>query len=190
MIDPITLQILQEQGVLEGYCLKCALCGRVVGIVKDGEGVMSCCNKRMFVMSGSPEPALEGVRKALKGQIVEPDFQVPIKNVDFTPDNQAEVQKQRSKQKVSEAEGMKGLPKGWKQSSLKKFSKSLTGKEGTKEGFFDKCVKRMTGKVDNPEGFCASVKDEMHGSTYWRGKDKSPQEAGKDVKQHKNVKRG
>jgi len=55
MIDPITLQILQEQGVLEGYCLKCALCGKQVEIVKDGEGEMSCCNKRMFVMSGSPQ---------------------------------------------------------------------------------------------------------------------------------------
>ena len=91
--------------------------------------------------------------------------------------------------RTSEAEGMEGLPKGWTQSSLKKFSKSLTGKEGTKKGFFDKCVERMTGKVSNPEGFCASVKDEMHGSTYWRGKGKSPQQAGKDVKRIQNVKR-
>jgi len=85
---------------------------------------------------------------------------------------------------------MKGLPKGWTQDSIKKFSKSLTGKEGTKEGFFKKCVERMKDKMENPEGFCASIKDELHGSTYWRGKGKTPQQAGKDVKQHKNVRRG
>ena len=83
---------------------------------------------------------------------------------------------------------MEGLPKGWTQSSLKKFSKSLTGKKATQKGFFDKCVKRMQGKIDNPEGFCASVKDERHGSTYWRGKGKTPQQAGKDVKRIRNVK--
>lgn len=91
---------------------------------------------------------------------------------------------------VTEAEGMHGLPKGWTQDSLKKFSKSLTGKEGTKEKFFEKCVKKMKGKMDKPEAFCASVKDELHGSTYWRGKDKTPQQAGKDVKAHQNVRRG
>jgi hypothetical protein len=89
-----------------------------------------------------------------------------------------------------EAEGWHGLPKGWKQSSLKKFSKSLTGKDATKKGFFDKCVKRMQGKIDNPEAFCAATKDEAHGSTFWRGKGKSPQQAGKDVKRIRNVRRG
>ena len=87
------------------------------------------------------------------------------------------------------AEGWEGLPKGWTQKSVGKFAKSLTGKEGTKEGFFEKCVKKMKGKVSNPEAFCAAAKDELHGSTYWRGKDKSPQEAGKDVKKHQNVKK-
>lgn len=58
---------------------------------------------------------------------------------------------------------------------------------GKKKGFFDKCVKKMQGKMENPEGFCASVKDEAHDSTYWRGKGKTPQQAGKDVKKHKNV---
>jgi hypothetical protein len=88
---------------------------------------------------------------------------------------------------LQEAEGWGGRPKGWKQSSMKKFAKSLTGKKGTEKGFFDKCVEKMKGKVANPEGFCAGAKDELHGSTYWRGKGKSPQEAGKDVKKHKNV---
>ncbi|MHA1827439.1 MAG: hypothetical protein ACTSX6_02195 [Candidatus Heimdallarchaeaceae archaeon] len=90
-------------------------------------------------------------------------------------------------QHLLEAEGWKELPKGWKQSSLKKFSKSLTGKKATQKGFFDKCVKRMKGKLDNPEAFCASIKDERHGSTYWRGKGKSAQQAGKDVKRIRNV---
>lgn len=90
--------------------------------------------------------------------------------------------------KLQEAEGWKGLPKGWTQKSLKKFTKSLTGKEGTKKDFFERCVKKMADKVDNPEAFCAAAKDEMHGSTFWRGKGKTPQQAGKDVKAHPNVK--
>jgi len=91
---------------------------------------------------------------------------------------------------TTEAEGMKGLPKGWTQKSLQKFSKSLTGKKGTQKGFFDICVKKMQGKVSNPQAFCASAKDELHGSTMWRGKGKTPQQAGKDVKAMQNVKRG
>ena len=86
------------------------------------------------------------------------------------------------------AEGFHGLPKGWTQGSLKKFAKSLTGKEGTETKFFERCVKKMEGKVSSPERFCAAAKDELSGSTYWRGKGKTPQQAGKDVKQHKNVK--
>ena len=93
----------------------------------------------------------------------------------------------RCMKNLDEAEGWHGLPKGWKHSSLKKFSKSLTGKEATKKGFFDKCVKRMKGKIDNPEAFCAATKDEAAGSTFWRGKGKSPQQAGKDVKRIRNV---
>jgi len=95
-----------------------------------------------------------------------------------------------SKVSVAEAEGWSGRPKGWSQSSTKQFAKSLTGKKGTSKGFFDKCVERMKGKVDNPEGFCAGAKDEISKSTYWRGKGKSPQEAGKDAKAHQNVNKG
>lgn len=87
---------------------------------------------------------------------------------------------------IKEAEGMEGLPKGWTQKSLQKFTKSLTGKEGTKKGFFDKCVEKMKGKVSDPEAFCASAKDELHGSTYWRNK--PPEEAKKAAKQKQNVK--
>lgn len=91
-------------------------------------------------------------------------------------------------QQLQEAEGMHELPKGWTHKSVKKFAKSLTGKEGPKKGFFDRCVKKMRGHVSNPEAFCASVKDETAKSTYWRGKGKSPQQAAKDIKAHKNVK--
>jgi desulfoferrodoxin-like iron-binding protein len=87
--------------------------------------------------------------------------------------------------------GFKKYPKGWSKKSVKKFANTLTKEEtnaAAKKGFFDKCVKKMTGKVDNPEGFCAAMKDEATGSTYWRGKDKSPQKAGKDIKAHQNVK--
>ena len=87
---------------------------------------------------------------------------------------------------IAEA-GFETKPKGWTDSSVKKFGKSLVKGGGEKKGFFDKCVEKMKDKMDNPEGFCASVKDEAHDSTYWRGKDKSPQEVGKDVKKHKNV---
>lgn len=86
------------------------------------------------------------------------------------------------------AEGWEGLPKGWTQKSLQKFAKSLTGKKGTEEGFFDACVKKMKGKINDPEKFCAAAKDELHGSTYWRGAGKSEKEAKKDVKQKQNVK--
>lgn len=91
-------------------------------------------------------------------------------------------------QTLQEAEGFHGLPQGWTHDSVIKFAKSLTGVKGTKEGFFEKCVNKMKGKIDNPEAFCAAVKDELHGSTFWRGKDKTPQQAGKDVKKHQNVK--
>lgn len=88
-----------------------------------------------------------------------------------------------------EAEGWKDTPKGWTGKSIKKYAKSLTGKKGGEKGFFDKCVEKMKGKIDDPEAYCASVKDETTGSTHWRGKDKSPQQAGKDIKKHQNVKR-
>jgi len=84
--------------------------------------------------------------------------------------------------------GFSNLPKGWTQNSVKKFAKNLVDKGGGKsEGFFDKCVEKMKGKIDNPEGFCAGVKDEVYGSTYWRGKDKSPEKVRKDTKTNQNV---
>ena len=86
--------------------------------------------------------------------------------------------------------GFEQMPKGWNRKSVKKWTNTLAKEEvnaATKKGFFDKCVKKMKGKVQNPEGLCAAAKDEAHGSTYWRGKDKSSKEIKKDVKKHQNV---
>ena len=84
--------------------------------------------------------------------------------------------------------GFSRYPKGWTQDSVKKFARNLVDKGGGKsEGFFEKCVEKMKGKLDNPEGFCAGVKDEVYGSTMWRGKDKSAAEVRKDTKAIKNV---
>ena len=91
--------------------------------------------------------------------------------------------------KVVEA-GFSKYPKGWNQDSVKKFANTLSKKMkgGPKsKGFFDKCVEKMKDKVDDPEGFCAGVKDEVYGSTMWRGKDKSAAEVRKDTKQDQNV---
>jgi desulfoferrodoxin-like iron-binding protein len=95
----------------------------------------------------------------------------------------------KSKVPITEA-GFTDKPKGWNDSSIKKYSKTFTKKmKGNVKstGFFDKCVKKMKGKMENPEGFCASLKDEAYGSTYWRGKDKKPKEVKKDVSKHQNV---
>ena len=93
--------------------------------------------------------------------------------------------------------GFKHMPRGWDRGSVRKFGKTI-GKgykdlankksiEPEEKGFFDRCVARMRGKVKNPEGFCASVKDEASGSTYWRGKNKTPQKAARMVTKNQNV---
>ena len=112
MIDPITQLILEKEKaldtILEGYDLECQKCGRVIAIVKDGQGPLSCCNQRMFVMGSNPEdPAedIEEVRKTLKGVKVEPDFMVALSDVNFSPYDQSDAQKraeEKRKKKVSE----------------------------------------------------------------------------------------
>ncbi len=95
----------------------------------------------------------------------------------------------KSKVPINEA-GFEGKPKGWTDKSIKKYSKTFSSKmKGNvkSEKFFKKCVKKMQGKVDSPEGFCAALKDEMHDSTFWRGKGKKPAEVKSDVARHKNV---
>lgn len=86
--------------------------------------------------------------------------------------------------------GFSKYPKGWTKDSVKKFANSLSAdmKGGPKsKGFFDKCVNKMQGKLKDPEGFCASIKDEVYGSTMWRGKDKPEAEVRKDTKKDQNV---
>ncbi len=56
------------------------------------------------------------------------------------------------------------LPKGWSKNSAKKFWKKAGGK-------VDTCIEMMTGKVDNPATFCASLKDYLLDSPYWRGEE-------------------
>lgn len=57
-----------------------------------------------------------------------------------------------------------GMPKGWDDSSRKKFWESLTG--GVKHKV-TKCIKQMEGKVDDPGAFCASLADRIEGKD-WR----------------------
>ena len=115
MIDPITEMILEKDDevlqekaldhILEGYNLQCQQCGRVITMIKDGTGPLECCSRRMIVMSGNPmEPAedIEEVRKTLKGQVVEPDFQVPVGSVNFSPYNQADAQEKAEKNRIKQ----------------------------------------------------------------------------------------
>mgnify|MGYP000894376671 FL=1 len=54
------------------------------------------------------------------------------------------------------------------------------------KGFHKLCVEHMKDNIDDPEAYCARVLDAFHGSTYWRGKDKSKKEIKKDTKAHQN----
>ena len=75
--------------------------------------------------------------------------------------------------------------KGWTQSSIEKFGKTI-GKSPTEKGFFDKCVSRMESKMgDQAKGFCASIKDAAYGSPNWRGKGKTKKQVKSDVKKDK-----
>lgn len=118
----------------------------------------------------------------------EPVIQNIIKNI-VQQLNRVLKAKVQESVNIKEA-GFETKPKGWDQKSIKKYSGTFTkNMKGNVKSpkFFEKCVKKMTGKVENPEGFCASLKDEAYGSTYWRGKDKSPKEVKKDTAKHKNV---
>ena len=90
---------------------------------------------------------------------------------------------------VAEA-GFEDMPRGWNKRSVKKWANTLAKEQvnaAKKKGFFDRCVKKVQGKVANPEGLCAAAKDEVYGSTYWRGKGKSSKEVNKDTASHRNV---
>ena len=73
---------------------------------------------------------------------------------------------------VSEEIGWENLPKGWDKKSVEKFANSLTKDSGLSpddEGWFDACVEKIEGELDDPEAFCASLRDHVKGTTYWRG---------------------
>ncbi len=78
MIDPITQLILEDEAteekldhILEGYDLGCQECGRVISIIKDGEGSLACCNQRMIVMGSNPvDPTHEAVGAHIAGDVV------------------------------------------------------------------------------------------------------------------------
>jgi len=66
--------------------------------------------------------------------------------------------------------GMKALfgdkwttkPYGWTQKSLESFWKSIGGS-------VTKCIEKAKKFTDDPAAFCASLKDRVRGTTYWRG---------------------
>lgn len=84
--------------------------------------------------------------------------------------------------------GFEEYPKGWTRESIIKFAKTLVDEynlDGASDkGFFDACVEKMEGNIDNPESFCASVKDEVINSVYWRGKGKTEKEVKRLAKEH------
>jgi hypothetical protein len=62
--------------------------------------------------------------------------------------------------------GWKSLPKGWTQDSVDSFWGKLTGDVKHK---VTKCIKRMEKHMgDGAGGFCASLADQVEGSTDWR----------------------
>jgi len=63
--------------------------------------------------------------------------------------------------------GWNKLPKGWTQESVQKFWTSLTGEAKHK---VTKCIEKMQDKFDDPGAFCASLADQIEGTTSWRGK--------------------
>jgi len=54
------------------------------------------------------------------------------------------------------------LPRGWDRESLESFWESIGGS-------VTKCMEKMRGKVTDPAAFCASLKDQILGTTEWRG---------------------
>ena len=72
-----------------------------------------------------------------------------------TADRLARVVRLIEKRSAKTAARWSELPKGWTESSVKKFWDSLTGDVEHK---VTKCMKEMKGKVSDPGAFCASCK--------------------------------
>lgn len=78
-----------------------------------------------------------------------------------------------------QAAGWSKLPKGWTQESVDKFWGTLTGDSKHK---VTKCIERMKDKpgFDDPGAFCASLADQVEGSTDWRKGPRDKKAAGKN----------
>jgi hypothetical protein len=69
-----------------------------------GKRYGSQTRKKSTGYSEQVDKIIDEVRKELKGQVVDPDFQVPIKNVHFSPYNQSELQKKRKAERITTKE--------------------------------------------------------------------------------------
>jgi len=76
---------------------------------------------------------------------------------------------------ILEKTGWDAKPRGWNLKSMKKFARTLTGRDATEHGWFDACVTKLGKHFGEPEKICASLRDSILKTTYWRGK-------GKDIK--------
>lgn len=45
-----------------------------------------------------------------------------------------------------------------------------SAKDDPMPGFVDRCMKHVSKSVSDPGAYCASVKDQITGTTHWRGK--------------------
>lgn len=71
--------------------------------------------------------------------------------------------------------GWKDFPRGWTKDSIKKYAKTLGGDVNIKsKEWFYKCVDKLKDEkgIDNPEELCGTIKDEVLGTTKWRGEER------------------
>lgn len=61
------------------------------------------------------------------------------------------------------------LPQGWTSDSRDKYAASMAQ---TQEGPVSSCMDKIDGHVTDPGAFCASLHDQVTGTTDWRGKGK------------------
>lgn len=59
--------------------------------------------------------------------------------------------------------GFSSLPNGWTRATVLKAWASLGGT-------WTSCRREMVGDIRSPKRFCSAMKDELYGTTYWRGK--------------------
>lgn len=68
---------------------------------------------------------------------------------------------------AAEADWQGPLPKGWTDSSRAKFYKSMSQADH-EEGPTKACMDKIGSHVDDPGAFCASLRDQVTGTTKWR----------------------